>query len=150
MNIRFVSGKCRVRHSPVSRYRRLRLGALRARLTCLRLRFWFLTGSNHRKKKTKTRQALIPFQSAHCAREVPEEIATCRLPLCSLRLTYAQPPLAWIVNSPPHNKGCITGKMGVLIGERTPNAHPVPQSTCLKSHVRHPPSPIQNLPGRIP
>ena len=61
VNIRFVSGKCRVRHSPVSRYRRLRLGALRVRLTCLRLRFWFLTGSNRRKKKTKTRQARNPF-----------------------------------------------------------------------------------------
>ena len=44
---------------------------------------------------------------------------------------YAQPPLAVSINV-PCEKRCITGKMGVLIGESTPNAHPVPQSSCQK------------------
>ena len=134
MNIRFVSAqRGKKTRSATSRYRRLRLGALRVRLTCLRLRFWFLTGSNRRKKKTKTRQARNPFQSAHCAREVPEEIATCRLPLSSLRSETdeydSRTSLAVSIND-PCVKRRITGKMGVLIAENTANAHPVPQSSC--------------------
>ena len=132
MNIRFVSAqRGKKTRSATSRYRRLRLGALRVRLTCLRLRFWFLTGSNRRKKKTKTRQARNPFQSAHCAREVLEEIATCRLPLCSLRSETdeydSRTSLAVSINDPCVMPG--TGKPSKRLLQRTLRSYPLRDKT---------------------
>ena len=54
MNTRFVSGKCRVRHSTRQSLPSLRLVALRVRLTCLRLRLKFLTCQPQKEKEKDT------------------------------------------------------------------------------------------------